>query len=412
MDRGHGLSILFAALALPVACGCASPSSMLAGRGPTAQVNNERLMRIAETFEDQGQYRKAKELYARIANSSPQNGEARERFELIARLERENKLPTAEELRALALKGERHKGVGAGTATGRAALAAAAKARAEQKVAKAAVPAPQKQVARIPEETIPPLLPADEEVEPQVTASDLAANAIRADELETTELVEQSRANDVGAKTQAIRELAKRGPEARLGLQAVRGSLNDEHPVVRACAAEAVWRISGETAEAVPVLVAVLQGSDISARELAAFVLGRIGPDGAAAVPDLKRLLQLNEGSTREELLGRVHLVEAVARVELGNEAAVQELIAILQTENESADRSVRLLAALALAELPQGAEGTIQAALNDAAASENPQIREVAEVALALRTTGEAPQITPASGTEDDSEDLGILEE
>jgi HEAT repeat protein len=84
---------------------------------------------------------------------------------------------------------------------------------------------------------------------------------------------------------EAARALARVNPQAPGTATALRAAMADSSGHVSVCAAEALWRVSGDSAKSVPALTARL--GDPGVRAVAAQALCRIGPAAKAAVPAL-----------------------------------------------------------------------------------------------------------------------------
>jgi HEAT repeat protein len=86
-------------------------------------------------------------------------------------------------------------------------------------------------------------------------------------------------------RCEAARALARAAPQGPGTDAALRAAANDKSASVGVCAAEALWRASGDADRAAKALVARL--SDKHVRAAAAQVLYRMGPEAKAAVPAL-----------------------------------------------------------------------------------------------------------------------------
>jgi len=79
--------------------------------------------------------------------------------------------------------------------------------------------------------------------------------------------------------------LARVDPQSKATVTALTAALKDKSGHVCVCAAEALWKLSHNPEEVVPILTARLK--DLKSRHAAAQALYRIGPDAKAAVPAL-----------------------------------------------------------------------------------------------------------------------------
>jgi HEAT repeat protein len=97
----------------------------------------------------------------------------------------------------------------------------------------------------------------------------------------------------------ALTVLRGMGPAAKEAVSAVYVLLADKDGMARVQAAEAVYQISRETDELVPVLIQALQDDRDEVRNAAAQALGRIGPAARESVPALVLALQENQPAAR-----------------------------------------------------------------------------------------------------------------
>jgi HEAT repeat protein len=86
-------------------------------------------------------------------------------------------------------------------------------------------------------------------------------------------------------RCEAARALARTDPQGPATVAALRAAADDRSGSVGVCAAEALWRASGDADRATRALVARLGDADV--RAAAAQVLYRMGPQAKAAVPAL-----------------------------------------------------------------------------------------------------------------------------
>jgi HEAT repeat protein len=104
----------------------------------------------------------------------------------------------------------------------------------------------------------------------------------------------------------AVGVLAAIGPAAHDALSALQqclaldGTEDELIRLVRLSAAEAIWRISGETEPAVRVAMEMLGSGESEVRCSAVELLGNLGPVARPALPDLQRLLDDAEEAVRQ----------------------------------------------------------------------------------------------------------------
>lgn len=100
-----------------------------------------------------------------------------------------------------------------------------------------------------------------------------------------------------------LEALAAMGPEAMEALPAIKEALKDRGGFVRASAAVAYWKVTGESAVPIASLVELLQGSDPWPKSWAVDGLGRIGESDKEAVPPLVAVLEDKEAGWRAALI-------------------------------------------------------------------------------------------------------------
>ncbi|MFQ5731052.1 MAG: HEAT repeat domain-containing protein, partial [Planctomycetaceae bacterium] len=104
---------------------------------------------------------------------------------------------------------------------------------------------------------------------------------------------------DADDKARAALALGKMGPIAKDALEVLDSALDDEDPWVRINAAEAIWRISGQTTSPASALVLELESPDRQVRIRAVRLFTTLGPRAKSAEPALKRLLTHKRGRVR-----------------------------------------------------------------------------------------------------------------
>lgn len=105
---------------------------------------------------------------------------------------------------------------------------------------------------------------------------------------------------------EAVDALGEVGPAAIREAPAVRRALKDEFSGVRCSSAVALWKIGGETAAAIPVLLAELKQdmNSLCLFSMALHAIEEIGPAAKAAAPTLRRLAPKAEPQAfRKQLL-------------------------------------------------------------------------------------------------------------
>jgi HEAT repeat protein len=97
------------------------------------------------------------------------------------------------------------------------------------------------------------------------------------------------RVSDAALRPQAIGVVGQLGPAAKKAAPALARALKDDDVAIRLSAAESLWRVTGETKDALAVLSAALTGAEKEEmRTKAAAVLGEMGPAAKDAVGALR----------------------------------------------------------------------------------------------------------------------------
>jgi HEAT repeat protein len=125
---------------------------------------------------------------------------------------------------------------------------------------------------------------------------------------------------------QALELLALVGPDAKSTLPRARAALTEPTAQVRVRAAVAVWKITGEVKDALPVLTAAVSQADTldvppgavgpivpprSAAQAAAQALGEMGAAAKSALPALREAQALNDTNLRSAAAAAIHKIEA-----------------------------------------------------------------------------------------------------
>jgi len=203
------------------------------------------------------------------------------------------------------------------------------------------------------------------------TAATLIGNINQADELGSEAvrsiipiLTETLDDGDSGVRTAAARALGDFGPLADVAIpalsrslsgandsltQSIIGSLlkigeqatptlkeqlNSDNTLTRLYAADAVWRITEDSSEILPTLVAVLSDGDVKNRELAALGLTYLGRQALPAVPAVQSLVN-NRDSQRYLTMARLALLI------LGNRNDAADTLGLLTEPKQVEENSV-----------------------------------------------------------------------
>ena len=129
----------------------------------------------------------------------------------------------------------------------------------------------------------------------------------------------------------------KESPPTDRERQALLSDLNSDNSKVRTNALKSLAKIGPEAAVALPKLLEILKQSASYERTLAIRCLARIGPDAAESVPTLIDILK-----SRQSSVWRHEAARALAQMGSAGEAAIPTLIAILGDPNESEKRYLK----------------------------------------------------------------------
>jgi HEAT repeat protein len=112
--------------------------------------------------------------------------------------------------------------------------------------------------------------------------------------------------------------LVRVDPLAPGTVAALGAAADDRSGHVGVCAAEALWRVSGDTARAVPALAARL--ADPGSRDAAVQALYRIGPKANAAVPALLAAAKDKNRLFRESVVMALRKIDPLSADKAGVE--------------------------------------------------------------------------------------------
>ena len=175
------------------------------------------------------------------------------------------------------------------------------------------------------------------------------------------------------ARRAALRKLADGGPEMRDAVPAVSLMFRDESPVVRAEAAWAAYRLTGQAEAAVPTLAALLVCGDAEATSMAVQSLGLIGPPAAPAVGGLRELAVSSPG------LASIRAIEALLRIDPADPAAARMLVDAVRFGREAE----RAEAVYALGSVPRSMAAGVVPMLVNAMDDEAEAVRTAAALTL-----------------------------
>jgi HEAT repeats len=201
--------------------------------------------------------------------------------------------------------------------------------------------------------------------------------ALHSVDAEVARAIDGLSSRDAEVRRDAAGRLAWIGPQAKAAVPALLACLEDAEHVVRAHTAKALWDVA-QRREAIPTLVELLDATHPQARPLAAFFLGHIGPGASAALPVLHRTLETSSG------VERIHLAEAIARIDADDARAVAVLVEGLH----NSDAELRFVSAYALGDVAPQHTDCVVPALAAAQRDADDAVRTAATLALqAFRT-------------------------
>ena len=203
-------------------------------------------------------------------------------------------------------------------------------------------------------------------------------------------------------RRQAALRLAERGSVAHPAQTALQIAVDDNDPVVRAYAAQALWQIDPQTGQVLPVLIDLLGTLHPNVTTLATSGLARMGESAADALPALYDLMETSDP------LVRLHVAIAISRIDPRGRHPIQ----IMTDATHSGDSDRRYLGVLSLGHVSllsrKRAERELTAALTD----RNLRVRSAAARALdnlqaaaahARVAASQAATRSPTVGTFDD---------
>jgi HEAT repeat protein len=126
----------------------------------------------------------------------------------------------------------------------------------------------------------------------------------------------ESKESGDALRCEAARALARTDPQAPATQAALRTASSDKSGAVAICAAEALWRATGEADVAAKALVSRL--SDARVRASAAQVLYRMGPQAKAAVPALLAAAKDKDRLFRESVVMALQNIDPRAAAKAG----------------------------------------------------------------------------------------------
>jgi HEAT repeat protein len=177
---------------------------------------------------------------------------------------------------------------------------------------------------------------------------------------------------EAGVRKEVLADLARLGPKARPALPAIR-CLLDDSPIVAAHAAWTLWEIEQNESQTVNELVRLLHTGNIEVVQFTAYALGSLGPKALDAAPALRTERERFSGATR------IHVAEALTRIDAFDQASVEVLITSLQHP----ETHVRWMAALALGQTQARYADLAVPALVGALHDQDPEVRSAAALSI-----------------------------
>ncbi len=185
-------------------------------------------------------------------------------------------------------------------------------------------------------------------------------------------LVAQLDIPEAGVRKEVLHDLGQLGARARPALPAIRVLLED-HPLIAAHAAWTIWNITNDEQEVTRELVRLIQTGQPEVVQFAAYALGSLGPKALSIAPALRVAREQFNGATR------LHIAEALVRIDAFDDASVQVLISALS----DAEPHQRWLGALALGHVQARHSVTVVPALVTALQDADPEVRSAAALSL-----------------------------
>lgn len=387
------------------AVGCATSAArpQMGVRPAAPSPHTERLLKLAERYEQQGNYEGALRVYTQVAKVDPDNSKARDSIASLSTASRaDNPLD-----RGVAAYQSQPK-----SAEGRSDVAAPESPPGTEDTSLAGRWSPESQ-AESADQTLPAVQPArslewaslaaaghadsegltdsaaaepawwhatteakiDPKPEPVAAWSATTETVATADWANPGPgVLELLASADAGDRKAALAEMDHRGIHGTEAVDAVqRLAAADPDLLVRAHAASTLWRLTHHADAPVGTLTGLLASDDESVLQVASYLLGTIGPSAAGAIPELRQLCDRSSGATR------VHAAEALARIDTGSHAAVDLLTAALGDRDEE----TRWLSAIALGGVGRDLREDAVAALTAALQDPSDDIRSVAALTL-----------------------------
>lgn len=392
--------------ALLVGVGCASGKArpQVGVRTAVPSPHTERLLKLAERYEQQGNYEGALRIYTQVAKADPAHSKARES---IAALSAAKGRSPSEAERGIAAyrsrstesspasQSEPH---GLPSATHLSELAATttsnSPAASDDQSLPIVEPARSLEWAQLPPEypVDHSALATTEAGEPQWwhghSAADIdprpepvAAWSAATTAVETADwaapgrdavlLLSSSTADDRKAGLAELARCPHLAAETTDTVQRLADA--DDDPVVRAHAAYTLWTLTRQPGASVPVLTELLKSDDDNVVQMASYLLGAMGPEAIDACDDLRLACEVETGATR------IHAAEALARIE----ALAQGPVNIMTAALSDADEEVRWLSAIALSGVGPQHRTAAVAALTAALMDQSDSVRSVAALTL-----------------------------
>jgi HEAT repeat protein len=189
---------------------------------------------------------------------------------------------------------------------------------------------------------------------------------------ELQQLVLQLDIPEVGVRKAVLADLAALGEEAQPALPAVRVLLDDS-PLVAAHAAWTIFAIDPSDGSAQDELLQLMQTEDAEVVQFAAYALGSMGPTALPAAAGLRIERERHTGATR------LHIAEALSRIDAFDTASVEVLINSLSDSHQNH----RWLAALALGQVNPRHASQVVPALTASLRDTDPEVRSAAALSL-----------------------------
>jgi HEAT repeat protein len=190
--------------------------------------------------------------------------------------------------------------------------------------------------------------------------------------LQVKSLVLQLDIPEAGIRKEVLADLAALGEKARPALPAIEVLLDDD-PLIAAHAAWTMWEIDHNDQAVIEKMVRLMECGRSDVVQFAAYSLGSMGANALTAAPALRVERERHTGITR------LHIAEAMTRIDAFDAASVEVLTSGLTSQNQSE----RWLAAIALGQVQGRHANLVVPALTASLKDTDPEVRSASALSL-----------------------------